>query len=104
MTNEQQANMVFCHSCGKQMHNTATACPHCGAITSVKQPKRKRMVAALLAIFLGGFGVHKFYLGKIDQGIVYVLFFWTLIPHIIGFIEGIVYLGMSDEAFETKYG
>ena len=105
MAIKQRANMVSCHGCKKEMHNTAKACPNCGAETSVKQHENKnRIVAALLAIFLGGFGVHKFYLGKIGQGIVYLLFFWTCIPAIIAFIEGIIYLCMSDAAFEKKYG
>ncbi len=35
---------------------------------------------------------------------IYLLFFWTFIPAIIGFIEGLIYLFMSDEDFATKYG
>ncbi|EPJ1919894.1 TM2 domain-containing protein [Vibrio alginolyticus] len=61
------------------------------------------MAAALLAFFLGGFGAHKFYLGKIGQGILYLVFCWTLIPAIIAFIEFIIYLCESDEKFETRY-
>lgn len=53
---------------------------------------RNRIAAALLAIFLGTFGIHKFYLGKPIQGIIYLLFFWTFLPGLIGFIEGIIYL------------
>ncbi|EIJ2834770.1 TM2 domain-containing protein [Vibrio parahaemolyticus] len=67
-------------------------------------PRRKsRIAAALLAFFLGGFGAHKFYLGKIGQGILYLVFCWTLIPAIIAFIEFIIYLCESDEKFETRY-
>ena len=62
------------------------------------------MAAILLAFFLGGFGVHKFYLGRVAQGILYLIFFWTFIPAIIAFIEFIIYLTMSDEAFAHKYG
>ena len=62
---------------------------------------RNRIAAALLAIFLGDFGIHKFYLGKPVQGIIYLLFFWTLIPGFIGFFEGIIYLLMSDKSFEN---
>jgi TM2 domain-containing membrane protein YozV len=62
------------------------------------------VVAALLAIFLGGFGIHKFYLGKIGQGILYLLFCWTFIPALVGFFEGIIYLATSDANFERKYG
>ena len=65
--------------------------------------KKNKLVAALLAIFLGGLGIHKFYLGKIGWGIVYLLFCWTSIPSIIGFIEGIIYLVMSDSEFAKKY-
>jgi TM2 domain-containing membrane protein YozV len=61
------------------------------------------VVAALLGIFLGGFGIHKFYLGKIAQGILYLLFFWTFIPAIVGFVEGIWYLTMSDQEFWARY-
>ena len=62
-----------------------------------------RLAAALFAILLGGIGIHKFYLGRVGWGIVYLIFFWTGIPMIVGIIEGIVYLTMSDEAFAAKY-
>lgn len=44
----------------------------------------------LLGILLGGFGVHKFYAGKIGMGVLYLLFCWTCIPAIIGLVEGII--------------
>ena len=65
---------------------------------------RNRVTAALFAILLGGLGVHKFYLGKTVQGIVYILFSWTFVPMIIGFIEGVIYLTMTDKAFAAQYG
>ncbi len=68
-----------------------------------KKQNRNKIAAALLAIFLGGFGIHKFYLGRPGWGILYLLFCWTFIPALIGFIEGILYLVMSDESFEKKY-
>jgi len=61
--------------------------------------KKSKIAAALLAIFLGDFGIHKFYLGRPIQGIIYLLFFWTGIPAIIGFFEGIIYLCISDASF-----
>lgn len=64
---------------------------------------KNRIVAALLAIFLGDFGIHKFYLGRVGWGIIYILFSWTAIPMILGWIEGIVYLFMSDKSFKSKY-
>ncbi len=64
---------------------------------------RSKVAAGLFAIFLGGLGIHKFYLGQVGQGILYLLFCWTFIPAIVGFIEGIIYLTMSDEAFTLKH-
>ncbi len=96
----------FCTNCGEQIDIKAEICPKCG----VRQPKtvnsrdRNRVVAALLAILLGGIGIHKFYLGSTGWGIVYLLFFWTLIPAFVALIEGIIYLTMTDEAFQEKYG
>lgn len=55
--------------------------------------KRVNKIAyGLLAIFLGGFGIHRFYAGKPISGVLYLLFCWTFIPTIISFIEGIVAL------------
>lgn len=67
-------------------------------------PVKSRVAAALLAIFLGGIGVHKFYLGKPLAGLLYLLFCWTAIPAVIGLIEGIIYLTKSDAEFALKYG
>jgi TM2 domain-containing membrane protein YozV len=49
--------------------------------------RRDEVVGVLLALFLGGFGIHHFYLGRVGLGIVYILFSWTGIPWIIAWIE-----------------
>ncbi|MBE6060627.1 MAG: TM2 domain-containing protein [Clostridium sulfidigenes] len=66
-------------------------------------PSKSKIAAGILAILLGGLGIHKFYLGKIGMGILYILFCWTYIPAIIGVVEGIIYLTASDEKFYYKY-
>lgn len=66
--------------------------------------RKSKLAAALLAIFLGDFGAHKFYLGRPGMGIFYLLFFWTGIPAVIGIIEGIIYLLQSEETFQEKHG
>lgn len=104
----------FCSECGSVIRAKAEICPKCGVrqmnkpmsinLGPVAENGKSRIAAALFAVFLGGFGAHKFYLGQVGLGIVYLIFFWTCIPAIIGFIEFILLLTMSDEAFNQKYG
>jgi TM2 domain-containing membrane protein YozV len=49
--------------------------------------RRDEVVGILLALFLGTFGVHHFYLRRTGLGILYCFFFWSGIPAILGFIE-----------------
>ena len=65
-------------------------------------PARSKMAAGILAILLGDLGVHKFYMGKIGMGILYLVFCWTGVPAIIGLVEGIIYLTSSRYDFEMK--
>ncbi len=102
----------YCQECGEIINAKAEICPKCGvrqqsAATnpmSIAPNGKSKIAAALFAFFLGGFGFHKFYLGRIGWGIIYLLFCWTFIPVIIGFIEAILFLVMSDEDFNHKYG
>lgn len=106
--------MPFCQNCGSEVKENQAVCLKCGfAITPQRAQNNlekdlangvhNKYVAAILAILLGGFGAHKFYLGQIGTGIIYLLFCWTFIPALIGLIEGILYLAMSDTAFAQKY-
>jgi len=49
--------------------------------------RRDELLGVLLALFLGGFGVHHFYLRRTGLGILYLIFFWTPLPWFLGFIE-----------------
>jgi TM2 domain-containing membrane protein YozV len=64
---------------------------------------KSKIVAGLLALFLGGLGIHKFYLGRGGAGILYLLFFWTFIPAVIAFFDAIFLFLMDDEVFNAKY-
>lgn len=84
---------MFCNKCGKEIDDEALICPHCGCGTvnyvrnqakaEVQQVQRqpaqkKRSTALLLCIFLGGLGAHRFYVGKIWTGLLWLftLGFW----------------------------
>ncbi|HAT19218.1 MAG TPA: hypothetical protein DCS85_03590 [Verrucomicrobiales bacterium] len=65
----------------------------------------KKVLAGILGIILGGFGVHKFILGYTQEGIIQIVI--TLVTcgagSIVGLIEGIIYLTKSDEEFVATY-
>lgn len=74
--------------------------------------QKSKLVAGLLAIFLGTFGIHKFYLGRTGPGLIMLactllgwilLFIPTFLIGIIAFVEGIIYLVKSDEDFYQQY-
>lgn len=97
----------FCSACGSALHLSASTCPHCGAQQrggQRVQDQKSRVAAILLALFLGGIGGHKFYLGKPGIGVLYLIFFWTFIPAVVALIEAVIYITMSDDAFREKYG
>jgi TM2 domain-containing membrane protein YozV len=64
---------------------------------------KNKSTAAILAFFLGGIGMHRFYLNQTGLGFLYLIFCWTLIPCIIAFVDFIIFLTMSDESFNKKY-
>lgn len=85
------ANKVFCSECGHGMSANAPNCPSCGAPNSAAMGpvSQKTMVAAaLLCFFLGTFGIHRFYVGKILTGILMIvtlggLGIWVLIDFVM---------------------
>ena len=99
--------MAFCSKCGAEIQENNT-CPQCKTSlnnvgSDLVSGKRNKWIAIILAFFFGAFGIHKFYLGQIGMGIIYLLFCWTGITAIIGIIEAVLYLTMSDEEFAAKY-
>lgn len=79
---------------------------------AARDTELKKIIAAVLAFFLGGFGVHKFYLGYNKEGVIMLVVFLfgfilmgipSLIIGVIAFVEFIIYLMKSDEEFEQTY-
>ena len=55
--------------------------------SEMSRVRKDPMVGVLITFFLGGFGGHQFYLGKVGLGLLYFFFFWTLIPGLVAFVE-----------------
>lgn len=111
----------FCGGCGRpQTGNAAAVQPGAPAPFGVQRPPeqvtyvntnntyiqtqapKSRITAAVLALLLGGIGVHKFYMGKILPGFLYLVFCWTWIPLVVSFIEAIIYFTQDDRTFAEK--
>lgn len=105
----------FCSSCGSSITTDTKFCPNCGALvgqgnndaptsaapqmnsnanTTYVAGRKSKMVAGLLGIFLGAWGIHNFYLGYSGKGILQIaLTILTCgIAGIWGFVEGILIL------------
>ncbi|MDB5341233.1 MAG: hypothetical protein JWN70_6852 [Planctomycetaceae bacterium] len=117
----------YCSACDNAMDSRAEVCPQCGVRQLPAVHPKSRMVTAMLAIFLGSFGLHRFYLGQALQGLSYT-FTWFLftaaafgffmahatvpmlfcilasgLPTLFSFVEGIVFLCTSDVSFARRY-
>lgn len=64
---------------------------------------KSRSVAILLALFLGGIGIHRFYLNQPGRGFLYLIFCWTFIPLFIALFDALIWLVNSDQTFDSVY-
>jgi len=107
----------FCQNCGVETKANQEICVKCGVklqnISNILTKSKSKIAAGILGILLGGFGIHKFYLGYTVSGIIMLLVsiiggFITLgvasgVIWIIGLVEGIIYLTKADQDFYEIY-
>ena len=67
----------FCANCGKEVNPGAAVCVNCGSalkkVASANGEQKSKLVAVLLAFFLGSIGIHDFYLGYNKNGIIKIV-------------------------------
>lgn len=62
-----------------------------------------RTTCGIVAILIGGLGIHKFMLGMTTAGIIQIVLSCCGVGSLIGLIEGIIYLTKTDEEFYQTY-
>src|SRR5690606_12083005 len=64
----------------------------------LQKPTNHRKIAIVLALFLGWLGAHRFYLGQIGTGIIYLILLYLFVPLVVvlALIDAIRYMFMSD--------
>ena len=116
-----------CPGCATQNVGINARCTNCGTVLPISpMPMQhmpnyggakpagaeKKLASGLCGILLGGLGVHKFILGYTTEGVimlaVYIVGLFlcgipSLIMHVIGIVEGVMYLTKSDEEFVQTY-
>ncbi len=95
----------FCADCGNRKPKGTLAQPQSGLPPAHQYPikHKSRSASVILAMVFGGLGAHKFYLERPGLGLLYLLFFWTLIPSIAGFVESIIYMTHTEEEFQERF-
>ena len=113
---------MYCRNCGKEIDEGTKFCPHCGAgtgaapaqpqyqqsvinvvntntnVNSVGYIHKKKWVAFFLCLFLGPLGIHRFYVGKIGTGIIWL---FTVGFFGIGWVLDLIFIlfgGFKDKA------
>ena len=91
----------FCPNCGQQVTPGAAVCLHCGVALGVAPNQgygapampgaKSKMAAGLLGIFLGGLGIHNFYLGYTTKAVIQL---------VVSLVGGVITLGLAALAME----
>ena len=100
----------YCVYCGNKLPENGKYCPSCGASQDnetkpeVEDERKSKLAAGLLGIFLGGFGIHNFYLGYTDKAVIQIILstvgclafgLGPIAAYVWGFIEGIMIIAGS---------
>lgn len=108
----------FCRTCGSMLSNNyqnqqVQQAPNSGMQQQQIPGADKKILAGILGIVLGAFGIHKFVLGYTTEGVIMLIVSLvgafllcgipTAVMSIIGIVEGIMYLTKSDQEFVDTY-
>ncbi|WP_299792945.1 TM2 domain-containing protein [uncultured Shewanella sp.] len=108
---ESQYRESQCTQCSHELAPGLVSCPQChtamgfeafaGVDPNIRIKNQK--LAIWFGFLFGCFGVHKFYLGQYLKGSLYLIFSWTLVPMVVGWIDAVRTMKMSSFNFEKRY-
>ena len=100
-----------CTECSQKIDLNLVTCPQChaaqglvalaGIDPSIHIKNQKRAIR--FSFIFGGLGLHKFYLGQYLKGSLYLMFSWTLVPMIVGWVDAFRTMKMSPFNFQQRY-
>ena len=102
---------INCPQCSNKIGLNIVTCPQCQTVQGFEafsgvdpdiRIKNQRF-AIWFSVLFGFLGVHKFYLGQHLKGSLYLVFCWTFVPMIIGWVDAVRTLKMSNLHFQERY-
>lgn len=104
---------MFCKHCGAEISDKAAICVKCGvatapsgALDSGEKSDKTRIAYILLGLFLGGLGIHNFYVGRTTQGVIQLLMClvtgWLVFPLIAVWIWVLIEVCTVDKDAKGK--
>ena len=102
---------VRCSQCRERIGLNVAICPQCHAGQGLEalagiDPNvhiKNQNLTIWFGLLFGVFGVHQFYLGHYVRGSLYLVFCWTLVPMIVGWVDAVRTLTMSTFKFNQRY-
>jgi TM2 domain-containing membrane protein YozV len=102
---------IDCPQCSQKIDINLVTCPQCHVVQGLEALSgvdpyiriKNQKLTIWFSLLFGGLGVHKFYLGQHLKGSLYLIFSWTLVPMIVGWIDAVRTMKMSPFNFQQRY-
>lgn len=96
----------FCANCGQPVNENAEICLACGF--RIKNDEKKigadnKMLLGIIALIVGGLGIHNFMMGETKKGILKILLCWTGISSIIALVDAVKIFTDKYEINKEKF-
>ncbi|WP_144210681.1 TM2 domain-containing protein [Shewanella donghaensis] len=102
---------IDCPQCSNKIDLNTVTCPQCQTVQGFEALSgvdpdiriKNQRLAIWFSVLFGFLGLHKFYLGQHLKGSLYLVFCWTFVPMIVGWVDAVRTLKMSPFNFQQRY-